>query len=61
MLTLETEEVIEGEEEDRKLRWRNNIVKRDFERAEMNRREWERMTEGHDGWRRLVERVKQTR
>ena len=35
--------------------------KRDLERAEVNSREWERMAEDHNGWRRLVERAEHTK
>ena len=31
-----------------------------LERAEVNSREWDRMTADRDGWKRLVEKVEQT-
>ena len=43
-----------------RLRWRDS-VKRDLERSEVNSREWERMAEDCDGWRRLIKKAEQTK
>ena len=37
---------------------RRDSVRRNVERVEMSSREWERMEEDRDGWRRLVNRAK---